>query len=137
MASDWNGNTHRVVLIDTNGFLNSGRFCLDIFDEVTTLLGTCSFVIIPEIEDELRGLGSGNGKDAAASRFGLQLLERCTVLQQAEGLPGSVDDKIVLAAQEHRCSVVTNDRELKKRLLNLDIPVIVVRGRKKLEIIRR
>jgi len=137
VAFDRNGNTHRVVLIDTNGFLNSGRFCLDIFDEITALLGACSFVIIPEIEDELRGLGSGNGKDAAASRFALQLLEKCAILEQAEELSGSVDDKIVLAAQEHRCYVVTNDRELKKRLLNQDIPVIVVRGRKKLEIIRR
>jgi rRNA-processing protein FCF1 len=137
VASDRNGNPRRVVLIDTNGFLNCGRFCLDIFDEVTALLGACSFVIIPEIEDELRGLGSGNGKDAAASRFALQLLERCAVLEQAKGLSGSVDDKIVLAAQEHRCYVVTNDRELKKRLLNLNIPVIVVRGKKKLEVIRR
>ena len=136
MASDWNGNTRRVVLIDTNGFLNSGRFCLDIFDEVTAQLGACSFVIIPEIEDELRGLGSGNGKDAAASRFALQLLERCAVLQ-AEEFSGSVDDKIVCVAQEHRCYVVTNDRKLKERLLDQGTPVIVLRGRKKLEIIRR
>ena len=136
MASDRNGNTHRVVLIDTNGFLNSGRFCLDIFDEVIAQLGACSFVIIPEIEDELRGLGSGNGKDAAASRFALQLLKRCAVLH-AEELSGSVDDKIVRVAQAHRCYVVTNDRELKKRLLDQDVPVIVVRGKKKLEIIKR
>jgi len=65
------------------------------------------------------------------------LLKRCAVLEQAEELSGSVDDKIVFAAQEHRCYVVTNDRKLKERLLNLDIQVIVVRGRKKLEIIRR
>ena len=136
MASDRNGNSHRVVLIDTNGFLNSGRLCLDIFDEVAALLGACTFVVIPEIEGELRGLGNGNGKDAAASRFGLQLLDKCDVLSSTENISGSVDDKIVRAAQEHACYVVTNDRALKQRLLDLDIPVIIVRGKRKLEIIR-
>ena len=137
MASDRNGNSHRIVLIDTNGFLNSGRLCLDIFDEVAALLGTCTYVVIPEIEHELRGLGNGNGKDAAASRFGLQLLEKCVVLSLAEKISGSVDDKIVHTAQEHGCYVVTNDRELKQRLLNLGIPVIIVRGKRKLEVIRK
>jgi rRNA-processing protein FCF1 len=137
VASDRNGDSHRVVLIDTNGFVSSGRFCLDIFDEITDILGKCTFVIIAEIEDELRGLGRGNGKDAAAARFGLQLLEKCDVLQPTAYSCGSVDDKIVLTAQEHRCYVVTNDKELKQRLLNQGVAVIVVRGKKKLEIIRK
>ena len=137
MASDRNGNSHRVVLIDTNGFVSSGRFCLDIFDEITDILGKCTFVIIAEIENELRGLGRGNGKDAAAARFGLQLLEKCDVLEPTTYSYGSVDDKIVLTAQEYRCYVVTNDKELKQRLLSQGIAVIVVRGKKKLEIIRK
>jgi rRNA-processing protein FCF1 len=137
VASDRNGNSHRVVLIDTNGFVSSGRFCLDIFNEITDILGKCTFVVIAEIEGELRGLGRGNGKDAAAARFGLQLLERCDVLPGATYACGSVDDKIVRAAQEHRCYVVTNDKELKQRLLSQGVAVIVVRGKKKLEIIRK
>ncbi|MCL2459839.1 MAG: nucleotide-binding protein [Euryarchaeota archaeon] len=137
MASDRNGNAHRVVLIDTNGFVSSGQFCLDIFGEITDLLGKCTFVTIAEIKDELRGLGKGNGKDAAAARFGLQLLEKCDILQPVPYSSGSVDDKIVLAAQEHRCYVVTNDKELKQRLLSQGVAVIVVRGKKKLEIIRK
>ena len=137
MAFDRNGNSHRVVLIDTNGFVSSGQFCLDLFDEITYLLGKCTYVIISEIADELLHLSKGHGKDAAAARFGLQLLEKCDVLACNPQWIGSVDDKIVAAAQELGCYVVTNDRELRQRLLNLGTAVIVVRGKKKLELIRK
>ena len=46
----------------------------------------------------------------------------------------SVDDKIVEFALLNNCIVATNDKELRKKLKRLGIPIICVRGKKYLTI---
>ena len=83
---------------------------------------------------ELRGLTNGFGKNAAAARFGLTVAARCKLLEPwDEDIP--VDDKVVANAREINAVVVTNDRELKKKLIDQQIAVVVLRSRCRLELI--
>jgi rRNA-processing protein FCF1 len=136
MAPDRDGSPDRVaVLLDTNALLIPARFRIDIFEALRNLIGAYEPLILKEVRAELEGLARGRGKDAAAARYGLVLAEQCTVVPSEDGR--SVDDKIVSYAKAHRCLVFSDDRELRNRLLDLQIPVISLIGKKKLDIIRR
>jgi len=138
MAADRDGNTDRVtVLIDTNAFLITSQFRIDLLGEIRMMLG----VLRPGVPDlvirELEGLARGKGNDGAAARLGLMFARHCTVVQMDGGEDESVDDRILSYARRERCRVVTNDRGLRDRLLQEGLEVISLKGKQKLEIIRR
>jgi len=138
MASDRDGHTDRVtVLIDTNAFLMTSQFRIDLLEEIRWMLG----VLRPGVPDvvlrELEGLARGRGNDGSAARLGLRFAQQCMVVQM-EGEEGEpVDDQIFSYARRERCRVVTNDRALRDRLLAEGLEVISLKGKQKLEIIRR
>lgn len=110
------------------------QFNVDLFEGMRELLGAYDALVPAEVVYELRGLSMGRGKDAAAARFGLTVLTRCTVLSElAEDIP--VDDKVIRTAEMFNAVVVTNDIELRNRLKQHRIPVVVLRSRCKLELI--
>ncbi len=135
MAVDWDGNPRRVnVVLDTNALMMPAQFGVDLFGGLTELLGAYNALVPPEVVAELRGLSIGNGKNQAAARFGLTVADRCTLLpERDEDIP--VDDKVVNNAREFNAVVVTNDRALRKKLLDERIPVVVLRSRCRLELI--
>jgi len=137
MASDRDGNPHRVViLLDTNALLIPSRSGVDIFTGLLEIFGAFEPVVPAEVVSELQGLAQGRGKSAAAARFGLTLTSRCKVLpKREEEVP--VDEIVSLHAEELRSPVLTNDRQLKERLFEEGIPVIVLRNQKRLELIRK
>lgn len=110
------------------------QFGIDLFSGLTELLGAYTPLVPAEVVYELRGLSKGNGNNQAAARFGLTVAARCEVLPEwDEDIP--VDDKVVKNAQEFNAVVVTNDKALRKKLLDKKIPVVVLRSRSRLEII--
>ncbi len=135
MAFDWHGSSDRVtVILDTNALMMPAQFNVDLFEGLRELLGSYDMLIPAEVVYELRGLSTGRGIDAAAARFGLTVATRCTVLSElAEDIP--VDDKVIRSAEMFNAVVVTNDKELKNRLIQRRIPVVVLRSRCKLELI--
>ena len=135
MAVDWNGNSRRInVVLDTNALMMPAQFGVDLFGGLTELLGAYNALVLPEVVAELRGLSFGNGKNQAAARFGLTVADRCELLPEwDEDIP--VDDKVVKNAREFNAVVVTNDRALRKKLLDERIPVVVLRSRCRLELI--
>ena len=115
-------------------FRSPAQFNVDLFEGLRELLGAYDALVPIEVVHELRGLSMGRGKDAAAARFGLTVATRCTVLPElAEDIP--VDDKVIRTAEMFNAVVVTNDRELRTRLKQRCIPVVVLRSRRKLELI--
>lgn len=118
------------IIIDTNAFMASHQFGIDIFDELQNL-GFTEYVVPQQIIIELQTLAKkAKGKDIIAAKVGLKLAERCvTVLCR-----GNADDAIVKIAQEHQISVCTNDIELKRRLHNSGIKVAYMRQKNRLEI---
>jgi rRNA-processing protein FCF1 len=109
------------------------QFGVDLFEGLRELLGGYDVFVPAEVVYELRGLSHGSGKDAAAARFGLMVVTRCTVLSPY-GEKAPVDDTIIRAAETFNAVVVTNDKELRNRLFSLRIPVIALRSRSRLEL---
>ena len=123
------------ILLDTNAFLLPVQFGIDLVRELEGIFGACELFTLEEVLGELRGIGSGRGRDAAAARVGLGLAGRCTVLPSPEA-SGDVDGDVIRAAEEEGCIVVTNDRAVKEALLERGVGVVTMRGRQRLEFIR-
>jgi rRNA-processing protein FCF1 len=123
------------VLFDANALMAPVQFRFDIFGELTNLIGSYEPLVLPEVVDELRGLSASRGKEGSAARAALILAEKCTVVE-TEKREGSVDEKILYYASTHGCMVVTNDRELRRALLEEGLAVISLSGKKRLDIYR-
>lgn len=138
MASDRDGHADRVItLIDTNAFLMTSQFRIDLLEELKWMLGVTHPGVPDVVIRELEGLSRGRGNHASAARLGLMFARHCKVIPM-EGQEGEpVDDQILSYAMRERCRVVTNDRDLRNRLLNEGLEVISLKGKQKLEIIRR
>jgi hypothetical protein len=123
------------VLLDTNAFLLPVQFGIDLTRELEGIFGACEILTLEGVVRELRGIGTGHGRDAAAARVGLDLARRCTVLPSPEPAD-DVDREVVRVAEEEGCVVVTNDRGLRRSLLGRGLGVVSLRNRKRLEFIR-
>jgi rRNA-processing protein FCF1 len=112
------------------------QFSMDLFEGLREVFGGYNALIPAEVVYELHGLAQGHGNGAAAARFGLMIAKQCTILPPYED-EILVDDKVIRSAEMFNAAVVTNDKKLKDRLLSLHIPVVVLRSRSKLELIRK
>jgi rRNA-processing protein FCF1 len=115
----------------------TSQFRIDLLRELRLMLGVLQPGVPDVVIRELEGLARGRGNDGGAARLGLQFARQCMVVEM-EGREGeTVDDKILSYAMKERCRVVTNDRSLRDRLLSEGLEVISLKGKQKLEIIRR
>jgi len=64
----------------------------------------------------------------------LKLAEKCRVVYVEKSKEETNDDVIVKIANQWKCPVATNDRELKQRLRDISIPVIYLRQKSRLEL---
>ncbi len=63
----------------------------------------------------------------------LRLAEKCRIVEVEQGFKETTDDVITRVAAEWRCPVATNDRALRKKLRDKNVPVIYLRKRSRLE----
>lgn len=112
------------------------QFKIDIFEELKTLLNiNFELVVLSPIRQELEKMAKkGSPKMRKRASYALKLAEKCTLFKADEKIAVSPDDTIVKVAREWNCPVFTNDRELRKRLRNINVPVIYVRQSSRLEI---
>lgn len=123
-----------IVVLDTNALMMPVELDVRVFDELSRLLGGTELVVPRAIVSELRSLAeSGSGVEARAARVGLDLArDRC---REIETEASTGDASIVELANAAMIDyVVTNDRELRERVLAIGIPVIGVRGQNTLTI---
>lgn len=116
------------VVLDTNALMMPVELDIRVFDELSRLLGSVELLVPEPVMAELRSLASSGGSvEARAARVGLDLArDRC---REIETEASTGDASIVeLATREMIAYVVTNDRELRERVLASGIPVIGVRG---------
>ena len=87
--------------------------------------------------DELNLIAKKTPKLAKQTTFALKYLERFQTIDYNPQNIRYVDDKVIQYAIENRplCVVVTNDRELRHKLRNNEIPVIFIRTRSHLELL--
>lgn len=114
------------VIFDANALMMPAQFGVDVFDEVERLVGGYEAVVPRAVVEELRSL-AGRDRDA---ELALDLVERCRVVEGS--VSGNADDVIVDLAED--AVVVTNDANLKSRLLENNVPVAHMRQKSYLEV---
>ena len=124
------------IILDSSALFVPLQFKIDIFEEVKRLLNrNLQFFLLSPIQRELEELRErGSPKMRKNASYALKLAERCVFFEIDEKIAGSPDDAVVQMACEWNCAVFTNDKELRKRLRNINVPVIYVRQKSHLEI---
>jgi len=123
------------VVLDANFFFVALQFNIDVFTELADLLNRrFEPIILSSTQKELQGLAeSRSPKLQKQAQLALRLAKKCRVISVEKGLKETYDDVIVRVSAECKSPVATNDRELRKRLRKVGVPVIFLRQKQHLE----
>lgn len=119
------------VLLDTNALMMPEQFGIDIFGELERL-GYFEFLVPTPVIEELRWIAKSadSGRDKRSAKVALGLAGLCREIARL-GEADSVLEDLALCIG---AAVLTNDKELKKRLISSGVTVIYLRQRRYLEI---
>jgi len=125
------------ILLDTNFLLIAYQFKVDIFQQIDRI-STFNYEIIV-LDKSLSELNyiieKQRGKNKDAAKFALKLLKMKKVrVVKNEGFKDT-DDAILDYAKQEGCIVATQDKDLKRRLINYGLRVLILRQKKILTII--
>jgi rRNA-processing protein FCF1 len=131
----WQKETLRVIL-DSNALFVPFQFKIDIFNDLAQLLNrNFELILLSPVKRELEVLAEkGSPKMRKNASHALKLAERCEYVEVSDSASAAVDDIIVKIAKEWGSPVFTNDKQLRKRLRDISVPVIYVRQKSRLEI---
>ena len=123
------------VILDSNFLMIPFQFKIDIFQEIEYLLQKkVDFVVPSAVKSELTGISSRGDEGAPEASLALQLASRCRVVEVTLEPQETVDDAILKASQKLGAVVATTDIDLKKRLRAINVPVVYLREKSKLEV---
>ena len=124
------------VILDSNFLFIPSQFQIDIFEGLMALLNQkFEPIILSPTHKELQRIAeSGPPKMRRQALLALRLAEKCRVVEVEQGFRETPDDVITRVAAEWRCPVATNDRALRKRLRDNNVPIVYLRQRARLEI---
>ncbi len=124
--------------MDANFLMIPHQERVDVFSELDRLLGSYRPIVPRQVLEELEHVKrAATGRDKIAARVAISLVDAkgIEVVDDVEGKDG--DEAILnLVRRWDRVYVATRDKELKKRLWKLGIPVITLRQRTHLVIER-
>ena len=123
------------VILDSNFLFIPSQFQIDIFEGLMTLLNRkFEPILLSPTHKELQRIAErGSPKMRRRALLALRLAEKCRIVEVEQGFRETPDDVIARVAAEWRCSVATNDRALRKRLRDKNVPVVYLRQRSRLE----
>lgn len=123
------------VILDSNFLFIPSQFQIDIFEGLMALLNQkFEPIILSPTHKELQRIAeSGPPKMRRQALLALRLAEKCRVVEVEQGFRETPDDVIARVAAEWRCPVATNDRALRKRLRDRNVPIVYLRQRARLE----
>jgi len=124
------------VILDANALFVPLQFKIDIFSDLARLLNrNFELVLLSPVKRELKALAEkGSPKMRKNACYALKLAERCKYVEVDDFASAFTDDVIVKVAKEWGSPVFTNDKQLRKRLRDISVPVIYVRQKSHLEI---
>jgi rRNA-processing protein FCF1 len=122
------------VVLDSNFLLVPPQFRLDIFDKLTNLLNRrFEPIILSSTQQEIEGLTeSDSPKTRKQALLALKISEKFHVVPVEKSSKETYDDVIVRVATQWKSPVATNDRELRRRLRKIGLPVIFLRQKRRL-----
>ena len=124
------------VILDSNALFVPLELRIDIFEEVKRLLNrNVEFILLSTVKRELEMLSAKDSpKIKREAFFALKLAEKCKYVPVENDEKLATDDAIVRVAKNWNSPVFTNDRQLKKKLRDISVPVIYVRQKSRLDI---
>lgn len=126
-----------IVVLDTNILTVPAQFSIDIFAESERVVERrIEFVVLKSVIQELeRKLENAVRTEKSKFRIALDFVERCTIIGLDEPTSAKpVDDQVLEYARSVNGIVATNDKELREKSLEQGIPVLFMRGKKRLEL---
>ena len=76
----------------------------------------------------------GSPKIRKQAAMALKLAEKCTIVSVQKSQEETNDEVILRVSSQWRSPVATNDRELRRKLRDKNIPVIFLRGKNRLQL---
>lgn len=124
------------MILDSNFLFIPSQFHVDIFKELAKLLSQRfdPVLLSPTHMELLKIAEKGSPKTRQQASLALKLAEKCRMINVEQSVKETSDDVIVRVAKDWRCPVATNDRELRKRLRIISVPVIYLRQKSHLEV---
>jgi len=125
------------ILLDTNFLMLTAQFKVDIFSEIERI---CNFnykiYVLDKTMEELGNIiEKQKGKNKEAAKISLQLISIKRVNVVKTGSSQYTDDIILDIASENVYIVATQDKDLKRELINRGCSVIVLKQKKILSIV--
>ncbi|AXI24750.1 ribonuclease VapC [Methanofervidicoccus sp. A16] len=128
-----------LVVPDTNFLIYSAKHGINIDYELERLFNIYKVVILRCVREELEKLRDRlRGKERYSVSLLLSLIRRYD--EENEDIPGRYTDEIIVnyalrcRDEGKKVVVCTNDKELKGKLLDIGIPVVVVKQKKYFEL---
>ena len=117
------------VILDSNALFVPLQFKIDIFNDLGRLLNrNFELILLSPVKRELEALAEkGSPKMRKNASYPLKFAEKCKYVEVSVSASTLTDDIIVKIAKEWGFPVFTNDRQLRKRLRDISVPVIYVR----------
>lgn len=124
------------IIVDSNFLMIPPQFHLDIFSELKRALNrNIKVIIISPVYDELKKISLIDiPKYRKQAELTLKLIESFEIMNVKPDKDETVDDLIVRLAKEWNCPVATNDRKLRQKLRDINVPIIYLRQRTHLEV---
>jgi rRNA-processing protein FCF1 len=124
------------VLLDTNFLLVPIRFGVDVFAEAERVLNQLvDFAVTPNVLGEVERLRSEAQPGFRSELdFALKVASRCKVIDAEPEEGETVDDSIVRLAASRGYVVATTDAELRRRLREVGVKVLILRQKRYLQL---
>lgn len=125
------------VVLDTNILTVPAQFSVDIFAEAERVIErNIEFVVLRSVIRELeQKLEDAVRTEKFKFRIALDFVERCTIVDlDKESSKKPVDNQVLEYTQSVTGVIATNDKELRERALAQSVPVLFMRGKKRLEL---
>jgi len=122
----------RRIILDTNFLMIPGSLGVDIFSEIERVASfTHEVCLVRKTMDELAEIASrGKGKESRSAKLALELVKakKIVIIEGKNNL--NADQFLVEEARPGQDIVATQDRELKRRLKELGVSLLVLRKKK-------
>ncbi|MDD3492680.1 MAG: hypothetical protein PHZ19_04195 [Candidatus Thermoplasmatota archaeon] len=122
----------KTVILDTNALMIPYQEGINIEKELARLLGICRIIVPSSVVEEMELLASQDGTVGRAAKLGLSIIKKRGFRLMETQFKG--DEGVLETALKMDGAVVTNDRELKQRAKEMNLPIIYPRGGNRLEL---
>jgi rRNA-processing protein FCF1 len=122
------------VVVDANFMTIPAQFSVDVFAEAERVLEQrIDFIMLSSVLKEIEAIAEGNKSLSEKRAFGIarSLADRCKLVESTRPeLP--VDDQLLEFTADINGVLATNDRSLRTNARKRGIPVLFLRGKKRL-----